>query len=65
MPNWPTLDPIEQHDKLTEITREVLPTLPIGWTRLVVRAKMIGPHAESDTGVRMPDGTIRAWSFPP
>ncbi|QBS39920.1 hypothetical protein [Nocardia sp. CS682] len=65
MPNWPTLDPVEQHDKLTDITSEVLPTLPTGWTRLVVRARMIGTHAESDSGVRMPDGTVRAWSFPP
>ncbi|MEU0540324.1 hypothetical protein ABZ319_10670 [Nocardia sp. NPDC005978] len=65
MPNWPALTPVEQHDKLSEITSEVLPTLPMGWTRLVVRARMIGMHAESDTGVRMPDGSVQSWSFPP
>ncbi|SES29942.1 hypothetical protein [Lentzea albida] len=65
MANWPELSPIEQQEKLAEITQEILPTLPQGWSRLVVRAKMIGPHSEAYTGVRMGDGSVRGWSFPP
>jgi hypothetical protein len=65
MANWPELSPLEQQEKLADITQEVLPTLPHGWTRLVVRAKMIGPHSEADTGVKMGDGSVRGWSFPP
>lgn len=65
MPNWPQLSPLEQQEKLSEITREVVETLPVGWTRLVVHAKMIGPHAETQTGVKMEDGSVRGWSFPP
>ncbi|ANZ41513.1 hypothetical protein BBK82_41735 [Lentzea guizhouensis] len=65
MGNWSPLTPTEQQDKLTEITQEILPTLPPGWTRLVLRAKMIGPHSEADTGLKMADGSVRGWSFPP
>ncbi|MFD4635948.1 hypothetical protein ACFWN2_01465 [Lentzea sp. NPDC058436] len=65
MANWPELSPIEQQEKLAEITQEILPTLPQGWSRLVLRAKMIGPHSEADTGVKMSDGSVRGWSFPP
>lgn len=65
MANWPALSPAEQREKLAEITREILPTLPRGWSRLVLRARMIGPHSEADTGVKMPDGSVRGWSFPP
>ena len=65
MANWPELTPLEQQEKLADITREVLETLPTGWTRLVARAKMIGPHSEADTGVKMKDGSVRGWSFPP
>nr|AVW82896.1 hypothetical protein [Nocardia interforma ATCC 21072] len=65
MATWPELSPAEQQQKLAEITGEILPTLPHGWSRLVVRARMIGPHSEADTGVKMPDGSVRGWSFPP
>ncbi|WP_329790154.1 hypothetical protein V1227_39365 [Lentzea sp. DG1S-22] len=65
MANWPALSPTEQQEKLAEITQEILPTLPHGWVRLVVRVKMIGMHSEADTGVKMPDGTVRGWSFTP
>jgi hypothetical protein len=65
MPNWPQLSPMEQQQKLADITEQVLETLPMGWQRLVVRAVMIGPHSESSAGVKMADGTVRGWSFPP
>jgi hypothetical protein len=65
MANWPVLSPTEQQEKLAEITQEILPTLPHGWVRLVVRVKMIGMHSEADTGVKMPDGSVRGWSFTP
>jgi hypothetical protein len=65
MANWPALSPTEQQEKLTEITQEILPTLPHGWVRLVVRVKTIGTHSEADTGVKMPDGSVRGWSFTP
>jgi hypothetical protein len=65
MANWPALSPTEQQEKLAEITQEILPTLPHGWSRLVLRSRMIGPHSEADTGVKMPDGSVRGWSFTP
>ncbi|MFE6920295.1 hypothetical protein ACFVAV_04530 [Nocardia sp. NPDC057663] len=65
MANWPALSPGEQQDKLADITRDILETLPERWTRLIVRAMMIGPHAEADTGIKMADGPVRSWSFPP
>lgn len=65
MGTWPPLNPVEQKEKLDQITAQVLETLPPGWSRLVVRAKMIGPHSEADTGVQMADGSVRGWSFPP
>jgi hypothetical protein len=50
MANWPALSPTEQQDKLTEITQAILPTLPHGWVRLVVRVKTIGTHSEAVRG---------------
>lgn len=64
MAKWPSLNPVEQQEKLQEITKLVVDTLPDGWSRLVVRARMIGPHSEADTGVKMADGSVRGWSFP-
>lgn len=65
MPNWQQLGPIEQQQKLAEITQAVLPTMPEGWQRLVVRAAMIGRHSEASCGVKMPDGSVRGWDIPP
>lgn len=64
MPNWPALSPVEQQEKLVEITNDVLRTLPAGWTRLILRARMIGTHSESTTGVKMADGSVQRWPFP-
>jgi hypothetical protein len=65
MPNWPYLSPVEQQQKLADITQAVVATLPEGWRRLVVRVSMIGQHNEASTGVQMPDESVRGWSFPP
>ncbi|MFD7841559.1 hypothetical protein ACFYTS_23700 [Nocardia sp. NPDC004151] len=65
MSNPLPLGPLEQQDRLAEITREILPTLPMGWKRLVIRARSIGRHAERETGVKLTDGTVRGWSFEP
>lgn len=65
MPKWPQLNPVEQQEKLEQITEQVLETLPAGWQRLVVRVTMIGPHSQLVSGVKMPDGSTRGWEIPP
>jgi hypothetical protein len=65
MPNWQQLSPMEQQQKLADITSEVLETLPEGWQRLVVRSGVVGRYSEMSAGVRMSDGTTRGWAFPP
>lgn len=65
MSRWPQLNPVEQQEKLSEITAQIVDTLPDGWQRLVVRASMIGPHSEMSAGIKMADGTVRGWAFPP
>lgn len=64
MTNSP-LNPMQQHEILTDITWRVLPTMPEGWSRLVLRVMAIGRHAEVESGVKMADGTVRAWSREP
>lgn len=59
------LNPMEQQEKLSGITSGILETLPMGWTRLIVRGRIIGRHAERETGVKMPDGSVQGWSCPP
>ncbi|MEV6071194.1 hypothetical protein AB0L82_32005 [Nocardia sp. NPDC052001] len=58
----PPLNPTQQHDILSDITLQVIPTMPAGWTRLVLRVMEIGRHAEVESGVKMADGTVQAWS---
>lgn len=65
MPNWQQLNPMEQQEKLADITSQVIETLPEGWQRLVVRASMVGRHSEMSAGILMPDGSTRGWEFPP
>ncbi|CCH30953.1 hypothetical protein ABZ816_01635 [Actinosynnema sp. NPDC047251] len=65
MPNWPQLSPVEQQQALAEITRAVIPTLPEGWQRLVLRADMIGRHTQAEAGVQMADKSVRGWEIPP
>ncbi|WP_433273691.1 hypothetical protein ACQPZF_19740 [Actinosynnema sp. CS-041913] len=65
MPNWQQLDPIEQQQKLADITQAVVATMPEGWQRLVVRSSMIGQHSEMSAGVQMPDKSVRGWEMPP
>ncbi|MFF2554735.1 hypothetical protein ACFVUS_27290 [Nocardia sp. NPDC058058] len=63
--NLVPFSPIEQEARLRAITEEVLPTLPIGWTRFIIRAKVIGRHVERETGVKLPDGSVVGWLFDP
>lgn len=55
---------MEQQEILDGITREILPTLPSGWSRLIAKGKFIGRHTAAETGVIMPDGSILPWAFP-
>ncbi|MFE3057732.1 hypothetical protein [Nocardia sp. NPDC059239] len=64
MSNQP-LNPMEQQEKLSDITLEILETLPMGWTRLIVRGRILGRYAERESGVKMPDGSVQGFSFPP
>ncbi|MEC3913307.1 hypothetical protein [Nocardia sp. CDC160] len=65
MSNPSPLSPMEQQERLAEIANDILPTLPMGWTRLVIRARSIGRHAERETGVKLPDGSVQGWTFVP
>ncbi|URM98235.1 hypothetical protein LUW76_29900 [Actinomadura madurae] len=65
MSRWPQLSPSEQQEKLDQITAQVVPTLPDGWRRLVVRVQTIGKHSEMSAGVLMPDRSTRGWVIPP
>lgn len=64
MADRPHFTPIDEQELLAGITRDVLTTLPAGWVRLIVRARMIGTHSESSNGVKMADGAVVKWSFP-
>ncbi|MGW4244225.1 hypothetical protein [Nocardia sp. NPDC004722] len=59
-----SLNPIEQHEMLVEITSEVIGTLPTGWSRLSVRGVMLGGISEAHTIVEMSDGTAEGWAVP-
>ncbi|MFD4457439.1 hypothetical protein [Nocardia sp. NPDC058480] len=55
---------MEQQEILDEITREILPTLPHEWTRLIARGMFVGRHTDAETGIKMPNGSILPWQFP-
>ncbi|QIS07320.1 hypothetical protein F5X71_10965 [Nocardia brasiliensis] len=59
------LNPVEQHERLSEITARIVETMPAGWTRAVIRGLVVGGHTESRSGVKMPDGSVQGWSFRP
>jgi len=65
MSRWPRLSTSEQQQKLDQITAQVVPTLPEGWRRLVLRVQTVGAHSEMSAGVLMPDGSTRGWSLSP
>ncbi|TDD87121.1 hypothetical protein [Actinomadura rubrisoli] len=64
MAKWPSLDPVQQHDLLTEITRQITEALPHGWRELMIDYRHLGRHIDVATGLTGADGAMTVWDPP-
>lgn len=58
------LNPEEQHQLLTGLTRLLVEVLPDDWQQLIVDYRQVGNHVHVAVGVRKPDGSLELWEPP-